>query len=178
MLILKINWGLLWERPFYPEVWGTVSDWVMVFVTIGTAIFLIKTFLEQKKINDFQLENYRESILPHFTVHTDVHQDSGQGGRYLYVKMLLKENSVSFFAVKSYNSNFINGEDNLPIFTILKDTIVKVKCKTSTPPVSEAIMTHAFTFEFKDKKGNKYKQSVFAREGGLYLDLPALIKNN
>lgn len=29
--------------PYYAEIWGTISDWVMVFVTTLTAVYLIKT---------------------------------------------------------------------------------------------------------------------------------------
>lgn len=40
--------------PFKAEVWGTVSDWVMVLVTTITAIAIWRTFTSQKNVQDFQ----------------------------------------------------------------------------------------------------------------------------
>jgi hypothetical protein len=40
--------------PFSANVWGTVSDWIMVSVTTLTALFLIKTFKSQKKVQLMQ----------------------------------------------------------------------------------------------------------------------------
>nr|HMU04943.1 hypothetical protein [Saprospiraceae bacterium] len=41
----------MFQIPFKADVWGTVSDWAMVLVTILTAIYLIKTFrIQQKQI--------------------------------------------------------------------------------------------------------------------------------
>lgn len=42
----------LYKYPYIAEVWGTVSDWVMVIVTTLTAVFLILSFRAQKRAND------------------------------------------------------------------------------------------------------------------------------
>ena len=42
--------------PFDSDVWGTVSDWVMVIVTALTALFIFKTFRAQLKVNKDQAE--------------------------------------------------------------------------------------------------------------------------
>lgn len=48
---------------FNADVWGTVSDWIIVIVTSSTAIYLVKTFKSQKTIEDLQQElNKYESI--------------------------------------------------------------------------------------------------------------------
>jgi len=50
--------GELFKYPFIPDVWGTVSDWVMVIVTIVTAIYLIKTFKSQKRVQEIQQKQF------------------------------------------------------------------------------------------------------------------------
>jgi hypothetical protein len=54
-----------------PNVWGTVSDWTMVVVTIVTLFFLYKTFESQMDVQKMQSElfriesvRFRESIKP------------------------------------------------------------------------------------------------------------------
>jgi hypothetical protein len=49
--------------PLDPAIWGTVSDWFMFAVTFFTALYLVKTFKSQKKIQDLQEQLHRiESI--------------------------------------------------------------------------------------------------------------------
>lgn len=48
---------------FDPNVWGTVSDWCMIVVTIMTAIYLYKTLQSQQEVQRIQNELYKiESI--------------------------------------------------------------------------------------------------------------------
>jgi len=61
--------------PFQADVWGTVSDWIMIGVTTGTAIFLYLTLKSQQKVQKLQqsitdIESYRfrESIKPEFDI--------------------------------------------------------------------------------------------------------------
>jgi hypothetical protein len=56
---------------FDPDIWGTVSDWFMVIVTIVTAFYLYKTLQSQKNVQEtqnklFEIETirFRESIKP------------------------------------------------------------------------------------------------------------------
>ncbi|SHM44361.1 hypothetical protein [Flavobacterium chilense] len=59
----------MWQ--FDPEIWGTVSDWLMVAVTTLTAYYLYKTLKSQKEVQItqnrlFEIESvrFRESIKP------------------------------------------------------------------------------------------------------------------
>src|SRR5690606_32717853 len=52
------------------------SDWVMISVTIVTAIFLIKTFNEQKKSNDISENTDRREIMPLFQVNSKLEFDN------------------------------------------------------------------------------------------------------
>jgi hypothetical protein len=61
---------------FPADVWGTVSDWIMIFVTSVTAIFLYKTLQSQKevqlaqndllKIEQYRLRESKKPILKYF----------------------------------------------------------------------------------------------------------------
>src|SRR5690606_16627588 len=71
---------MLIANNFSPEVWGTVSDWVMICVTILTAYFLYKTLKSQKEVQQTQNElfkiesiRFKESIKPvlNYSAHTD-----------------------------------------------------------------------------------------------------------
>jgi hypothetical protein len=56
--------SILFFDPFDPSVWGNVSDWFMVIVTILTAIYLIKTFDEQRLVTKIEQDNFRLRFLP------------------------------------------------------------------------------------------------------------------
>ena len=44
---------------FEPEIWGTVSDWVMITVTFATAFLLLLTLKSQKEVQRTQNELFR-----------------------------------------------------------------------------------------------------------------------
>ena len=54
--------------PFQADVWGTVSDWVMIVVTTVTAFAIWFTFREQKEVTKLQLKSYLFTIRPQFTL--------------------------------------------------------------------------------------------------------------
>lgn len=53
--------------PFYVEIWGTVSDWVMIFVTAFTALYLVKTFRQQNTALEMARYRFSMSIRPSFS---------------------------------------------------------------------------------------------------------------
>ena len=53
--------------PFYVEIWGTVSDWIMIFVTAFTAIYLVKTFRQQNTALEIERYRFSMSIRPSFS---------------------------------------------------------------------------------------------------------------
>lgn len=66
---------------FEPEVWGTVSDWVIIIVTVATAFLLLLTLKSQKEVQRtqnelFRIENirFRESIKPKLNFSIHAHQ--------------------------------------------------------------------------------------------------------
>lgn len=74
-IIDKINRDTLEENKFVAEIWGTVSDWYMVIVTMITAIFLYKTLKSQKDVQESQkilqeieVKRFRKTIEPNFYI--------------------------------------------------------------------------------------------------------------
>ncbi|NHE57945.1 hypothetical protein [Cyclobacterium plantarum] len=62
----------IWVFPFNVEIWGTVSDWFMVWVTAITAIYLIKTFKEQQRLTEIENYDYKEKIKPEFKIVAEI----------------------------------------------------------------------------------------------------------
>lgn len=65
----------IFKYPFIADVWGTVSDWVMIAVTGLTAYFLYKTLRSQTKIQKMQQKitdiedfKFKSSLMPKFVV--------------------------------------------------------------------------------------------------------------
>ena len=57
--------------PFNSDVWGTVSDWFIGLITLGTVYFLYKTLksqikvqLQQQAITEIELRRYLDAIKP------------------------------------------------------------------------------------------------------------------
>lgn len=53
--------------PFYAEIWGTVSDWIMILVTAFTAFYLVKTFRQQNSALEMERYRFSMSIRPSFS---------------------------------------------------------------------------------------------------------------
>lgn len=107
--MLLFNFGKLTEYPFNAEVWGTVSDWVMIFVTAGTAYLLWRTFrsqndsidiqnrtlMGQQEFNLLQEEINRVTVIPLITIHNIKRtSDTSQS-----VTLILNKNPAYLFAV-------------------------------------------------------------------------------
>lgn len=66
----------LFRLPFDSGVWGTASDWMMVAVTTITAVFLIKTFREQKRLTKIEQQRYLDYIHPELVYSYELDRDS------------------------------------------------------------------------------------------------------
>jgi hypothetical protein len=58
--------GDLWGYPFNAMVWGSLSDWCMVFVTAVTAYFLYKTLTAQLLLTKLEIDKYQVLSAPKF----------------------------------------------------------------------------------------------------------------
>ena len=59
---------------FDVEIWGTVSDWIMIFVTAFTAIYLVKTFKQQNKVLEIERYRFTMSIRPSFSAKLNLYK--------------------------------------------------------------------------------------------------------
>lgn len=66
------------EVPFRADIWGTVSDWIIVLVTAIGTLYIVLSFDEQGKINKQQtelnrlaMEKDRREIRPYFKIESE-----------------------------------------------------------------------------------------------------------
>jgi len=174
------------KRPFEAGVWGTASDWGMIIVTIVTAVFLIKTFIEQKKTNELELKRYIKSIAPKFSVGkhlvTDTEADMPNSCKdipaneyYLKLDLLVNDaRDVNFNAIcdcithgydeKTYMKSNDTNE------TIYIEFCKKVQSKQ--PQVKEEIMQ----LIYKDVELNEYTQMIYMYNSEFALEVAVLRK--
>lgn len=156
------------------EVWGTVSDWMMILVTIVTAVLLLLTFESQRKVQEdqnllYELEQkkYLATIKPFFTVAQE-EEDYGEGKKQLFVRLTLKEHpayEINLNVIKreyveesyGYNNPASLYPDNSFFVVITKD---QPTCGTIFLNRVEV-----FNFTYKDKEGIEYKQIVYLHSG-------------
>lgn len=94
---------------FNPEIWGTVSDWVMIGVTVVTAVLLLETFRAQRKSNELVMINHKRMIQPKFSASNRVKSRILDNGERKYsISLKLMENDARNFYYSSLNGNLIN----------------------------------------------------------------------
>jgi hypothetical protein len=171
--------------PFQSEVWGTVSDWLMILVTIVTAYYLYQTLKSQKIVQEAQSritiienERYRHEHFPLFKVectHSDYEKTDGgillkpsfkitlNGGpcKYVFLKSHpSKENVVKWPLPFSYRYHYFKNGRTLHF----KLTII-IEPQTF---VTQDTMV-SFDVECADYVNNKYLQTFrykFSSGGG------------
>lgn len=155
---------------FDVDIWGTVSDWLMVLVTTITAYYLYKTLQSQKDVQDIQAKLYeietirfRESIKPSF--------------KFSIEKGTPKEGeNISFFVIQISNESnnlalsiTINSVDTKDIKRQFLFGKPKDFLKSGDEPINiyytlenNSKITNVVIFEldYEDISGVKYKQSV------------------
>lgn len=157
---------------FEPEIWGTVSDWVMIIVTFATALLLLLTLKSQKEVQRTQNElfriesiRFRESIKPKlkFSVHANQPKTDTKDKRILTLEI---NNETTGSALKisrlveiNTNTNQLFGPDGLDG---KRDHLTK-----GDKPIllhfgidSNSVQYILFTIRYQDVGENKYKQRV------------------
>jgi hypothetical protein len=166
---------------FNSDVWGTVSDWVMVSVTSITAYYLYQTLKAQKDVQrdqrtltEIEVFRHRESIKPVFTF-TKPHEVNyandliGYSASFTLTRQLAKNIEVFYepcegvknFQTSPLKFNSLNLGSGIP-FDIqyhkdLPGDLIK----------KESCMGITINIHFEDLLSNKYSQrAVFALPGG------------
>lgn len=165
--------------PFNAEVWGTVSDWSIAFITIITALLLYSTFKSQinvqknqQRITDIESERFRIEYKPilQLTVDTitnktlETHTQS-----YIHISLKIIENDCKDLNILVQNN--VSTVDNVsvsknhtglafPIDYIYQpdnyDLHFTISSLTQLFPHEGATLW--FFLEFDDVIGNSYRQ--------------------
>jgi Ca2+/Na+ antiporter len=157
---------------FDPNVWGTVSDWSMVFVMVVTAYYLYKTLKSQREVQQtqnklFEIENlkFREGNKPsfEFKISHRVPNNETENQRLYSVEITNKSDNIALeFSVKyDQNSTSVSQVfmgDQFPRKHLQKDDNPWLIHFVSDDRVSIHFIT--LTLNYEDVSGLKYKQGV------------------
>lgn len=164
---------MLFIYLFPVEIWGTVSDWVMVSVTSVTAFYLYKTLKSQQEVQKTQAELYKiesirfkESIKPilNYSGTTGMMKPGEADKRILTITVTNETDSTALNITKilteegnhpnqvfipmgfsDRRNHLVRGDSPLLFHFLLDDNLEFV----------------TFTLKYEDVAGNKYQQRVF-----------------
>lgn len=157
---------------FEAQVWGTVSDWVMIIVTFATALLLLLTLKSQKEVQRTQNELFRiesirfkESIKPklNFSVHANQPKTEDKEKRILTLEVNNETTATAFniSRVLEINTDTIqlSGTEG---FDRKRDHLTK-----GDKPIllhfginASSVQYILFTIRYQDVAETKYKQKV------------------
>lgn len=165
--------------PFNAGVWGGVSDWTMVVVTIITAILLLWTLNEQRKINKSQIQinnqnsaRHLREIRPYFRVTREVD-----------TLLLAVTNAVAMdvliFKTDSFGHEKNENEADF-IFEVwtLDFHSVYVPHKEYIAQLTVDRQFVMAKIYFKDEEGNEYFQELLGNKYSAFTTFPKLTKLN
>lgn len=165
-----MNFGQLTEYPFNAQVWGAASDWVMIFVTALTAIYLIRTFKEQKRSNDISENRDRREVMPIFDVKL-LHEGTGWNQSGLSIKAILSQNSAFFLEILK-GELITNISEHTANYLKIGDVITfKVDLKRWNS-IKKDDKELALFFLYKDVDGRDYTQPIWYLNGKLEIEPP------
>jgi hypothetical protein len=150
--------------PFRVEVFGSFTDWLMVFVTILTAVYLVKTFRSQTEVN-------RVSVLPIFTIENIGNKDVG-------IKHLKLVKNNAYYVAQGNTGEYFTIDNNsicfdVPVTSLMKEGEIRhlSNLNYSATPYKAYLI-----FSFKDVYGNDYTQRIFYKGRGRYTMQPPVLK--
>jgi len=165
----------LFKFPFPSDVWGTVSDWVMVSVTSLTALYLFKTLKSQQDVQRTQNElfkieslRFKESIKPilKYSGSTDIMKPGEENKKILTIEVINETNSIALEISKIVSKNEQSRQIFIPIsFSDTRNHLIKGDKPLwyhflidSNSSLSGFI---SFALEYQDIAGTRYKQGIF-----------------
>ena len=165
----------IFQFPFHADVWGTVSDWVMVTVTAITAYFLYNTLKSQKEVQHVQNTLLR---IEQIRLQQDYKPDLIYGRVQMKVAMDMYGPHIITIMARNQSAN--NAEDvqisydgNCREITLIdeprsgKIITGEVTLIVNFQNVShrEKQSVYDFTFDvfYCDTAGTKYKQTVHCK---------------
>jgi hypothetical protein len=157
---------------FPSDVWGTVSDWVMVGVTSLTAFYLYKTLKSQQEVQRTQNELYRiesirfaESIKPklNYSASTSMVKTNEEGKEILTIEVRNETESIALDISRVLSEGNKSKQVFIPKgYSDIRDHLIKGDNPMLFHFLIEPKMTFiTFSIEYKDVAGSKYRQGVF-----------------
>lgn len=162
----------LFKLPFDSNVWGTASDWCMVIVTLFTALYLVKTFREQKRANDISYSQHRRTIMPKFKLEGKIFGEIRHDG---FLRVYVHDNELYDLNVTYYSDTFIDESARFPLLMTPNTHLVLY--------FDQLNETHKGTrlccsFNFSDNEGNNYIQNLELQiPGSFRITPPRYLKN-
>lgn len=154
---------------FNADVWGHVSDWVMVIFAATSAIFLYKTLRSQQDVQKTQNELYkiesirfRESIKPilKYSGSIDKMKPGDESKKILTIEVINETSSIALDISKIVANNKHSNQIFIPIgFADRRNHLVK----DDAPLLFHFLLDSeyvTFILTYQDVAGSKYKQSV------------------
>lgn len=163
-LVLNKNYPhiTMFDIPLQADVWGTVSDWVMIVVTAFTAYYLVKSFREQKIITQLEQKRFLDSYLPILEVINIVYTNIQSVSKTEF-NIIIKSNSLQNLRI---SHNFPDSF-NITVPYVINNVMIAKEKKLSfsvsfvLEPVFIEVNEYSgntIVFEYEDYLGNKYQQ--------------------
>ncbi|WP_313515606.1 hypothetical protein [Sphingobacterium sp.] len=170
------------EVPINPEAWGSIGEWVMILVTGFTAYFLVKTFIEQKKITELEYKKYVESNRPILNIINKDYQIQEQE-RYVSFEIEILNNSLQNLKISNDFHESYKLVDNHYFHDVILPNGHTIKFELFYTLDSVFIEIDIYTgnlinLNYEDIFGNCYLQQIFVK-GPKYLFLhpPILLQS-
>lgn len=165
----------MFQFPYYAEIWGTVSDWGMLFVTGLTALYLIKTFRSQQEVTRIEQNNFRLRVLPRFSakltgsgIQVTIHENAIKILDTYYHPL----NRFTYFNMYHHSGDFDPGAEIVSEmgFHLSKDGDGKMKSN---------VLHDEIYFFFLDTQNNLYKETLIYNPNYQYVrpQTPVFIEN-
>lgn len=167
----------LCQFPFLSDVWGTASDWVMIFVTAITAFFLYKTLRSQlvvqamqQQLIDIEAYRHKQNIRPEFRLRIKSIRENEENGHFkmtVFFEFKLngnKANNVKISYKDEKDGWYINPKEPFAYDFILPNDSATLSAEYSGAITYDSANTPMFFIElffvvdFEDELGNKYRQ--------------------
>ena len=143
------------NEKYNPEVWGTLSDWAMVLITLITAIFLILNFYQQRQSNKIAFSQHRRAIMPKLSVEQITVFEITLNE---HLRFTVEDNDIFNIETQLLDDKFRDTWSGETRNYIKKDgfSLNVLKLKHYENPKN----LHVAIFRFEDSEGNRYTQRL------------------
>lgn len=157
-----------------PVLWGTITDWLIVGLTLFASVFLYRNFTEQLKINKASLQKHRRDIMPIFRIALEEEEF------FLYL-----DNAPAFKILIFPTDSFFKRKGDEPTegwhdFWDIEKYAVKIPYEDYKALAQIEEFDRQFSIWeiiFFDQEGRQYEQKINGDRDVSFIDFPKLIKD-